>query len=215
MVILFIGQDSFSKDARFKAIKKELLEEGTEQFNLDILHAGEISVKDLQEKLLCLPVEAKQRIILLKGCSNLKKDTKDFLSFYVKKAIPAITLVLDFDQPDSTDTLITTLKKYSRVFKFSEKIPVTTFTLSRQIDSKKAHSALSALNQLLLNGEKPERIMGGLRYVWERERNAELKKKRLGLLLECDKYIKTGKLRPDFALEKLIIELCSFREPFG
>ena len=60
------------------------------------------------------------------------------------------------------------------------------------------------------DGEKPERIIGGLRYAWAKGNvySAEAKKK-LKALLNCDIDIKTGRLRPDFALEKLVIKLCS------
>lgn len=70
--------------------------------------------------------------------------------------------------------------------------------------------ALRILNELLRNGERPERILGGLRYAWEREFTPGVEaKRRLKLLLNCDINIKTGKLKPNFALEKLVISLCS------
>jgi hypothetical protein len=60
------------------------------------------------------------------------------------------------------------------------------------------------------------RILGGLGYTWERDVMAPLEaKRRLKLLLNCDVEIKTGRLKPNFALEKLVISLCGAAKPFG
>jgi len=67
------------------------------------------------------------------------------------------------------------------------------------------------LAQLLKNGERPEMIMGGLRYAWEKSPLSPVDLKlKLKALLDCDIDIKTGRLQPDFALENLIIRLCGF-----
>ena len=60
-VYLFIGQDSLSKDIRLKKLKEEFLDPQTQYFNLDVLYARELNLKDLQERLLCLPFKAKKR----------------------------------------------------------------------------------------------------------------------------------------------------------
>jgi len=72
------------------------------------------------------------------------------------------------------------------------------------------------LNQLLRNGEKPERILGGLRYSWENSMADVFQiRKKLRLLLSCDIDIKTGRLRSDFALERLVVNLCCLTKPSG
>jgi len=57
--------------------------------------------------------------------------------------------------------------------------------------------------------------MGGLRYAWERGVHPAEAKRRLRLLLECDIDIKAGRIKPEFALERLIVRLCAFRNPAG
>jgi DNA polymerase III delta subunit len=65
------------------------------------------------------------------------------------------------------------------------------------------------LADLFKSGEKPERILGGLRYQLIRHTtNIKDKLKKITLFLEADVNIKTGKLKPEFALEALIIKLC-------
>lgn len=209
MVYLFCGQDSFAKDIKLKQIKEKFLKPDTEDFNLDILYARELNLISLQEKLLCLPLGARKRIIVIKDAQALKENIREFLLKYAKTPQPSIELILDLDRLNPKDVFIKQIGRYAQTLRFQESRPIDTFALSRYIDSRKADYALRALNQLLREGEKPERILGGLRYSWQNSFSEPFKlKKRLKLLLNCDIDIKTGRLRPDFALEKLVVGLC-------
>ncbi|MCM8780334.1 MAG: hypothetical protein NC908_00190 [Candidatus Omnitrophica bacterium] len=211
-VYVFIGQDSFSKDIKLQNIKKEFSDTKLEDFNLDILYAKELDLKSLQEKLLFLPLEAKRRIVVIRHAQELRSDIKDFILKYARHPYSFLLLILDIDKPLARkDAFLNTISRYARVYYFKETLPPDTFMLSKQINLKKPVSALRVLSQLLKNGEKPERILGGLRYAWQRDNlisNLE-RKKRLRSLLNCDIDIKTGKIRPEFALERLVISLCS------
>lgn len=216
MVYLFIGQDPLSKDSKLKTIRQEFLNKDTEQFNLDILYARELTLKGLQEKLLYLAVKNPKRIVVIKDAQNLKEDLREFILKYVKKPSQQVILILDLSQPTKPDEFIKHLYKYAKICRFKETPRLDTFTLSRAIIAKRADYALGVLNQLLKNGERPERILGGLRYTWEREALTPLQtRRRLQLLLNCDIEIKTGRLKPSFALEKLVICLCGLGKPFG
>lgn len=209
-VYLFIGQDSRSKDLKLKRIKEELLPAAITDFNLDVLYARELNLVELQEKLLSLPCKAKKRIIVIKNLEGLKKEElKDYLLKYLKNPQDQILLILDIDQEVPKDEFIRQVSRYSQVFRFKEQVPLDTFTLSRQIELKKPASALRVLNLLLEKGERPERILGGLRYVWERNSSSPQKaRKALKILLNCDIDIKTGRIKAPFALEKVVVRLC-------
>ena len=71
-VYLFIGQDTLSKDTRLKKLKEEFLSPHTQYFNLDVLYAGDLDLKGLQERLLCLPLKGEKRIVVIKDSQNLK-----------------------------------------------------------------------------------------------------------------------------------------------
>lgn len=204
------------KDEVLQRIKNEHLAKGTSSFNLDILYAKELTLKDLQERLLCLPIKSKKRIIVIKDAQALKdkEDTKEFIIQYVKKPHPWILLVLDIIRRDPQDRdefrFINSIARYGRVYHFKETARLDTFTLSKQIDLNRIDYALCVLNQLLQNGERPERILGGLRYTWENNLTGSLEaRKKFRLLLNCDIEIKTGRLAPRFALERLVVKLCS------
>jgi DNA polymerase III delta subunit len=210
MLYLLIGQDSLSKDIQIKRLKQEFLAREFEQFNLDILYAKELTLEELQEKFLCLPVKSSKRIIVIKEAQSLKEESKEFILKFVAKPGKQLILVLDITLRNRRDEFINRIYKYAKVLYFKETVPPDTFTLSRQINLKKPDYALRILNQLLKNGEKPEMILGGLRYSGERDNLSSLEmRKRLRLLLNCDIEIKTGKLKALFALEKLIVNLCA------
>jgi len=215
-VYLFIGQDSLSKDIRLKKLKEEVLDPHTQYFNLDVLYAKELSLKGLQERLLSLPLGAKKRIVVIKDSQSLKEEIKEFIIKYVRNPQSKILLVLDINKYSYQDEFIKQISRYSEVCRFKEDARVDTFALGRAIDSKKSSYALGVLNQLLRNGEKPERILGGLRYSWENSNADSFQiRKKLTLLLSCDIDIKTGRLRSDFALERLVVNLCCLAKPSG
>ncbi|MFH1413682.1 MAG: hypothetical protein ABIG56_02425 [Candidatus Omnitrophota bacterium] len=234
MTYLLLGQDSFSKSVQLNKIKAEFLTQGMEQFNFDILYARELTLGDLQRMLLCLPVnpvrgktpkvsdgrlqqpasngvKSPKRIVVIKGAQNLKEDLKSFLTRYVKSPFKKIILILDIEQQSKSDAFLNNIYRYVKTIRFAEAREPDTFSLSRSIELKRPDNALRVLGRILKNGERPERILGGLRYAWERGVATPAEsKRRLSLLLGCDKEIKTGRLKPVFALEKLVVSLCSF-----
>lgn len=217
-VYLLIGQDCLSKDIQLKRLKQEFLSKDLEQFNLDILYATDLNLIDLQKTLSCLPVKVKKRIVVIKDAQNLKEEIQDFLLKYAREPLSQIILVLDINRktPKENNQFIEGISKFSCVFRFKEPVLLDTFSLSRQIDLHKPDYALRLLNELLKNGERPERILGGLRYAWERDITNPVKtRRRIKLILGCDIEIKTGRLKPVFALEKLVVKLCGLQESFS
>jgi len=214
MVYLFIGEDCLSKDTQLKAIRQQFLPKKTEQFNLDILYAKELTLNNLQERLSCLPVNSPKRIVVVKDAQELKEDIKQYFLRYIKAPFKQIIIVLDINKQEKLNEFTNQIVRCAKVFRFKETRRLDTFTLNRQIAMKKPDYALRVLNQLLKEGERPERILGGLRYAWERDATTPLElKRRLKLLLNCDIDIKTGRLKPLFALERLVISLCSLVPP--
>ncbi len=210
MVYLFIGEGSASKDVKLKALRQEILSGNTESFNLDVVYAQELTRKELQEKLIYLPVKNARRLLVIKEAQNLKEDVKDFILQYVQKPSKHVSLVIDVSPRGKPPGFVNQLQRFVQVIRFQETRQPDTFTLGRSIELGKLDTALRLLNQLLKNGERPERILGGLRYTWEKDRGTPVElRRKLRLLLNCDIDIKTGRLKPAFALEKLVIGLSS------
>lgn len=215
-VYLLIGQDHSSKDTLLSRIKGQYLSKKLEAFNLDILFARDINLKGLQERLLLLPAGNGKRVVIVKEAQHLKDDAKKFLSSYCRKPLASVILVLEMAGKPAKDEFVNSISKFCRVFRSKEPLPADTFGLWRQIIQKRPDNALKMLFQLLKNGESPERILGGLRYSCFKDMlKPQDIRQRLQLLIDCDIDIKTGRLRPDFALEKLVVGLCGFAKPFG
>lgn len=216
MLYLLLGQDSLSKDEQLRKIKQEFLSPHLEQFNLDTLYGKELGLKGLQEALLRLPAAgAAKRVIVLRDAQSLAAEVKDFILTYVQNPSSCVVLVIEAATANK-DEFISRLLRYGKVLRFKETEEPDTFVLSRQITARRPDQALKILSQLLKNGERPERILGGLRYAWEKETLPVLAARaRLKLLVRCDLEIKTGRLKPVFALEKLVVGLCALGKPPG
>lgn len=211
MVYLFIGEDVVSKDIKLKEIKDRFLPPASRDFNFDVLYARDIDLHSLQEKVLTLPLKAQKRIIVIKDAHQLKDDIRAFILEYSRGKNSSAILILDITQVKGRDEFIGRLSRHAQVSRFRDSVTLDAFMLSRQVEAGRPDHALRILNQLLEDGEKPERIIGGLRYAWEKTGVGSLQtRKKLKALLNCDIDIKTGRLKPGFALEKLVIKLCSF-----
>jgi DNA polymerase III delta subunit len=222
LVYLFLGQDIVTpdglsrKDTTLKKIKEDLALGLLADFNLDFLYARGLKLEVLQERILSLPVKSKKRMLVIREAQNLEEDIKKFILEYVKKPFSSLILVLDVEQQDQKDTFVKNIYNYVQVFRFREQTRLDVFTLGRFIELKKPESALRILNQLLEKGEKPEWILNGLRYSLGRNiAYPQETRKRLKLMLNCDIDIKMGRLKPVFALEKLVVSLSSFSKPFS
>jgi DNA polymerase III delta subunit len=222
MLYLFIGQDSpykdlqlSSKDFKLKSIKEEFLPKEVAEFNFDTLYGDTLTLKGLQERLASLAVSSEKRIIFVRNAQELKSDLEDFIITWAKKDIKDVILLLDIEDQERKSDFLSSVNSSAKVFRFGQKILFSTFNLARLIEEGKSEFAVKALDQLIKSGERPERILGGLRYSVERSRlSLPEVRRRVRLLLECDLEIKTGRVRPVFALEKLVVKLSALSQAF-
>ncbi len=214
-IYLVTGQDACAKDKVISEIKSRFLPSDTSDFNLDTVYARDITLKDLQEKLLYIPVSGGRRVIVIRQAGVLKKEIKDFLENYAKGPNPSVVLVLEMDEFDRKDKFSVSFAAHSVLRQLSQEIPKSVFALSDEIRAGKAGDGLKLLHDLLKKGQKPELILGGLRSGLSRNAADISYLRRLNkLLLDCDTAIKTGSLKPSFALERLVVSLCAFKQTF-
>lgn len=210
MIYLFIGEDFLAKQERISSLKKELFPADTESFNYDSFYAKELTLPLLKELLSRLPVSAKQRLLVIKDVLKLKPDIQEYLLSRLKDLPQNITLILDVSiAAAESGRFMSALLKAAKVINFRNKPEINAFDLGRAIERKSAAAALNILADLLANGERPERILGALRYQLVRPvvRSGESRNK-IRLLLETDNNLKTGRIKGSFALEALVVRLC-------
>ena len=214
-IYLITGQDAPAKDKAIKEIKSKYMPVLTEQFNLDIVYAKDLTLKDVQEKLLYLAASSGSRMIVIKQASALKKDIKDYLEKYAQAPDPSVILVLEMEGFDRNDRFTLAIAANATTRQFRQEIHNSVFALADEIRSGKTAGSLMMLNQLLKKGQKPELILGALRSGLSRNTVDIAYMRRLNkMLLECDMAIKTSSLKPSFALERLVVRLCGFKHAF-
>ena len=218
MFYLFIGEDESAKRDKINSLKSELLEKGFEDFNCESFYAKELTLPLFKEALSRLPLESPQRIVVIKDVFKLKDELKDYFAAQIEKLPEDLILILESAViPKTESAFVNKISRYGKVIPFKAKEKIDAFGLARAIERKDASFALNLLVDLFRNGEKPEMILGALRhrfvksdYFSAAQNSLKLKEKKekVGLLMEADLNLKTGKVKPEFALEILVVKLC-------
>jgi DNA polymerase III delta subunit len=211
MVYLFLGIDEISKERKIQQLKKEFLKSNQEVFDYDRLYAKELTPASLKYIFNRLPVCAKKRLIFIRDIEKLDARCKEIILSLVKKPNIQLEVILDTQITQLKDPFLRKIANSSKVFHFGSSKIFNTFDLADAIGRKNAPEALRIFSALYKKGEHPTKILGGLIWSWKKMR-ALLKKEAFGegieLFLETDTYIKFSKLRPEIAMEILIIKLC-------
>ncbi|MDD4940328.1 MAG: hypothetical protein PHS64_07745 [Candidatus Omnitrophica bacterium] len=214
-IYLVTGQDAPAKDKVLSEIKAQYLSADTAQFDLDILYARDINLKGLQERLLYHAASSGRRIVVIKQAGALKKDCKEYLERYARSPDPGVILVIDMAEFDRKDRFCAAMAACAAVRQFRQDAYSSAFGLVDEIRAGRTAHSLKLLHQLLKKGQKPEMILGALRAGLTRNQtNIGLMRRLNRSLLECDLLIKTSGLKPSFALERLVVSLCGFKQAF-
>lgn len=211
MVYLFIGEDELPKQEKIRSLKKELFSPQVENFNYEALSAKDLTISLFRETLSRLPVASRKRMLVIKDVLRLKEGPQEYFISQIDKLPDYLVVVLDIAAiPREENLFLDRVLKVARVLRFNVPPAINAFGLRRAIEKRDANSALSILADLFKAGEKPERILGALRYQLINNQGFSIndKIKKAGLLLQTDLSIKTGKIRPEFSLEALIVRLC-------
>ena len=211
MNYLLLGQDNVTKDAKLAELKKKNFSSPEAlQFDYEILYAQKLDSETLKKSLIALPVLSKERLVVIKECHKLSPHNKELLLDFLKNP-GQCALVLDSEKNEEDEFL----KKISRTVKVincQKEPPLNVFALTRTIGARQSAESLKILSQLLLQGDQPLQIMGGLVWFWKKSRadfSAEGFKKGLLFLQEADLNIKRSRLTVQYALELLVVKLCS------
>ena len=211
MNYLLLGQDSVAKDAKLAELKRKNFPSlEALQFDYEVLYAQKLDSETLKKSLVALPALSKERLVVIKECHKLNPHNKELLFDFLENPGPC-TLILDSEKNEEDEFL----KKIGRIVKVincQKEPPLNVFTLTRAIGAQKSVESLKILSQLLLQGDQPLQIMGGLVWFWKKSRadfSAQQFKKGLLFLQEADLNIKRSRLSAQYALELLVVKLCS------
>jgi DNA polymerase III delta subunit len=213
MTYLFLGQDHAAKTQELAQLKRKILP-SPEAVSLDseTLYALRLDPETFQKALISLPGVASQRLIVIRECHKLNARCKELLIEFIQSKSKHAVLVLDSDEMESDNEFVKAVRKDVKVLQFGRVQELNVFNLTQAISLKRPVEALKILADLMTQGNQPLQIMGGLVWFWGRLRGKIAPKyfeQGLVALQDADRHIKRSQLKPEHALEVLVVKLCS------
>lgn len=211
MVYLFVGIDEISKERKLKILKKESLKDGQDIFDYERLYSKELSLPVLKDTFRRIPAVSKKRLVFIRDIDRLNDKCKEAILSYIKKPNNQLVLVLDTQVTQLKDAFLRQVANSSKTIHFGSRRKLDTFVLADAIKRGKTVEALRIFSSLYSKGEHPIRILGGLVWSWKEMRRflkKEVFAKGIKLFLETDTNIKFSRLKPEIAMEMLIVRLC-------
>ena len=213
MTYLFIGPDLPKKDAKIADIKTKFFSDPAAiAFDYEVLYAHKLDGDTLKKSLLSLPHMAPKRLVVIHQGERLKDHNLEIVLEFLSDQPKTTVLVLDYDELDIKSATFTKLKPLTDVTFFGGAKAQNVFDMTRAIGSRNPVDALKILHELLDNNTHPLQIMGGLVWYWGKERerlSAQRFHKGLMVLEEGDLNIKRSRLKPETAIEKVVVELAT------
>ena len=216
MVYLFLGDDLIAKDARILEIKNKFFKDFQEalSFDFDGLDANKLPDDALAKSFLTLPVIAPHRLIVLRQVHKLKSaDIKVLLNFCQKPAEYCDVILESAEKTLKGD--LKNLALYAKTAVFAQPEGPNVFDMTKLITAGRCAEALKMLNRFYNDNVHPLQIMPALVWYWSKEGRLcgpEVFKRGLQALQEADLNIKRSRLDPQWAVEKLVVELGLLRQ---
>ena len=213
MTYLIIGPDGPDKAARITALKnKYLLAPDSKNFDLDVLYALKLDPRELKETLHKLPAVSPARLIILHDCHKFTAEHKDIVFDFISSKAEHAVVVMESSQWSDKDSFVKRIKKDVQVMTLAPAYEPNVFDITRAMEHRQYKEALSRLDDILKSGVYPLQLMGVLIWFWGQSRR-RLNQKRyeegLKYLKEADIDIKRSRIRPEFAMERLVVRLCT------
>ncbi len=208
MIYLLLGEDVHLKDRQISEIKSKLLPSEAVPFDFESLDAHHLSAFDLKKSLLALPILSPQRLILIRHGHQLRNEAAEVLLSFAKEAPVHCDVMLE--AAGELKGILKEISAYARTFVFGVKQEANVFDMTRLMSARKITEALKMLHEFYQEGVYPLQLMGVLVWYWGKEGRAlgsvEFEQG-LKALQEADLNIKRSRLLPEYAVEKLVVEL--------
>jgi len=210
VIYLLLGEDTLVKDAQIAELKKSLFpQSGALSFDYESLDPHKLDPGTLKKALLMLPALAPKRLIVIRSAHQLKPLHQDLIVDLMEKFLSTTVLVLDSSQWQPRDAFIRKLKN-TKVLSTRAARKFNVFDMTKAMEAKNEIEALKIMDQLFDLGIHPLQIMGGLVWWWAQSRPGMALgrfEKGLTALQETDLHIKRSRLKPEHALEILVVKL--------
>lgn len=106
------------REESLKQILAIALSEDERSFNLDVLSAVDVDIRDALARASAFPMMAERRAVVLQDVEKLRKDELDLLTHYVERPMESTILILTAEKVDLRKNPFSKLKQQKRVFEF-------------------------------------------------------------------------------------------------
>ena len=216
MIYFLLGEDLTAKDDKIAAWKQEYLTPPeAHNFDYEVLYVIKCDSLSLKKALVALPAVAQKRVVLLHDCHKLSDRNQELIAEFVLTNHEHLVLILESSQWEAAHSFVKAAqgtKSSVKVVDTGRTAKLNVFDMTRAIAQKKSIEALKILADLFLEGAHPLQIMGGLVWFWGKEKpRMSLLQFEKGLLAlgEADLNIKRSRLKPEQAVELLVVKLCA------
>jgi len=211
MIYLFLGDDLPAKDAKIAEIKNKIFKDSPEAmaFDFDNLDATQLPDNILKKSFLTLPVIAAHRLIVLRQIHKLKSGDAKVLLDFCQKPAKHCDLILESSEGALKGDL-KDLPMYAKGVVLGKPQGPNVFDMTKLISANRSGDALKMLDGFYQENIHPLQIMAALVWYWAKEGKAYGKQRYergLRALEEADLNIKRSRLEPQYAVEKLVVEL--------
>lgn len=117
------GDDQFRKEAAVRALVEAHIDEGTRDFNLDLLRGGEVTPETLASVLATPPMMAEWRVVVLREVEGLaaSKHARDVLSAVAADPPPGLALIMSCTVPKGSKAkFYSELARHAQAVEFKE-----------------------------------------------------------------------------------------------
>jgi DNA polymerase III delta subunit len=218
-LFLFLGSDEPEKRKKLELLKDKYFPASLKDLNTTVLHADDkkLSPQMLTEALTLAPTAgASRRLVVIKMAQKMNEALQETARKIDPGALAGTALVLDIPETKGSEALVAYWKKRgaeAHVFKSASASDV--FELGRAIAGRHTAAALKILGGLYPARERPEKLLGGLLWQWERLRSDkplsdEAYEQGIKAFCEADKRLKTSYAahrQERLILETLVVKL--------
>ena len=211
MAYLFLGDVSLSGPQISELKSKILITPEAVKLDYEVLYGKNLDNDELRKSLLSLPAVAQKRLIVIKECHHLNIRQKEIILQFLKEKQTHCVLVMESPLWDTENSYVKDVKDFVKVIRLEKTAELNAFALTKTISRRNSKESLKILSDLLSQGNHPLQIMGALVWSWGQAR-AEISTSQfqsgLRALREADLNIKRSRLKPEYALEVLVVKLC-------
>ncbi len=209
MVHLLLGADLKSKDSKIAQIKSSSFRSADALlFDVETLDAHGMGENVLKKALITLPVINAKRLVIIHNVHKLKSADIASLTNFLKDPGAHVDVVLETSE-DSLKADFKGITAHCTAQTFDLPRNPDVFGVTKLMAAGRQKEALNTLSQVFIN-DHPLRVLGGLGVFWGKDgRRLAPQAFEAGLkaLEEADANIKRSRLDPQYAVEKVVVEL--------